>query len=98
MTIFIVPAARAFANALMTRKNTRMGATAFNAETNRLPSNAMNSLTPMRMSLPSTTAAGIRSASTTPITRPTMIRLIRLISVYLRAIVFRNINGLSLSV
>ncbi len=55
---------------LMTRKNTRIGATAFNAPTNRVPRIAMGA------------AFGMTRPSTAPMTIPMTILRIRLVPVY----------------
>ena len=65
-TVFIDPAARAFASALITRKNTRIGATPFSADTNSVPSSSTTSM------------FGTATPSTPPITSPMTIRFTRL--------------------
>ena len=70
----MVPAPWALQRALMTRKNTSTGATAFNAPTNSEPRSVM-------MSVQGCTF-GMSSAKTMPTARPTRMRLMRLISLY----------------
>ena len=65
-TVFIDPAARAFASALITRKNTRIGATPFSADTNSVPSSSTTSM------------FGTATPSTPPITSPMTMRFTRL--------------------
>ena len=74
MTSFICPPPFALHRALITRKNTRMGATLFRAFTKSVPSISM-------ISFPGTT-----SARMVPMTRPTMMRLMRLIEFQARPI------------
>ena len=74
MTSFICPPPFALHRALITRKNTRMGATLFRAFTKSVPSISM-------ISFPGTT-----SARMVPMTRPTMMRLMRLIEFQVRPI------------
>ena len=75
MTVFMLPAAFAFMSALMTKKNTRMGATARKAETNSVPRSEMTSPIPAAHS---GAFWGIKSAKMTPMIRPMMIFLMRL--------------------
>ena len=64
----------AFASALMTRKNTRMGATAFRAETKSVPS-SVDDLHVL---------GGEQRPASAPTTRPMTMRLTRLTSLYFR--------------
>ena len=77
MMVFIDPSAWAFAKAAITRKKTRIGATAFNAPTNRLPRMVM----PAMGEVPS--MFGKMTPRIAPMIRNTRIRLIRLISFHL---------------
>ena len=76
-TTFMAPAPLALASALMTRKNTRMGATPFSAETNSVPN------------ISSTSLPGQNTPSTAPMIRPTRMRLIRLMPFHFRPIAFK---------
>ena len=73
----MAPEVFALAMVAMTRKKTRIGATAFNADTKRVPSNGMM-----------TSAPGTASARIKPITRPTTIRSTKLVSFHFAMICF----------
>ena len=73
--VFIDPGASALQSALMMRKKTRIGATAFKALTNRVPKSVMTAGT-------SDPSLGMNSASMAPMTRPMTIRSTRLTLLY----------------
>lgn len=75
MMVFIDPGASALHSALMIRKKTRIGATAFKALTNRVPKSVMTAGT-------SDPSLGMNSASMAPIASPITIRSTRLTLLY----------------
>ena len=75
------PAAFALASALVTRKNTSTGATAFRADTNSVPRS------------PTASAFGNAMPSTAPTASPATMRLIRLMSLYLRASALKSTSA-----